>query len=142
MSNLENKDKTPFHILLAEDDPDDQELIKEAFSEIDVTFTLQIVKDGKSVINYLETTPDKKLPCLIVLDYNMPELNGAQVLQELYDKPRYRHIPKVIFSTSGNQLYIQEALKKGAHAYKIKPSDYSSLLQIAREMVDLCGKAA
>ncbi len=142
MSNLENTHTSQLTILLAEDDPDDQELIKEAFSEADVSFVLQIVKDGKSAIKYLEATPDKKLPCLIVLDYNMPELNGAEVLQHLYDKPRYKNIPKVILSTSGNQYYVQEALKKGAYAYKIKPSNYTKLVEIAKEMIDLCNRAA
>jgi CheY-like chemotaxis protein len=142
MSHLEKTHKPNLTILLAEDDPDDQELIKEAFSDADVSFVLQIVKDGKSVIRYLETTPDKKLPCLIVLDYNMPELNGAEVLQHLYDQPRYKHIPKVILSTSSNQFYVQEALKKGAYAYKVKPSNYPKLVEIAKEMIALCSKAA
>ncbi len=142
MSNLEDTHNPHLTILLAEDDPDDQELIKEAFSEADISFELKIVKDGKSAINYLEATPDKKLPCLIVLDYNMPELNGAEVLQHLYDKPRYKKIPKVILSTSGNKFYIQEALKKGAYAYRIKPSNYTRLVEIAKEMIDLCNSAA
>jgi CheY-like chemotaxis protein len=77
--------KESYTILLADDDPDDQELIVHAFTEVSPSFRLHIVNDGKEVINFLSTVSDNKLPCLIVLDYNMPELNGAQVLQKLTD---------------------------------------------------------
>ena len=63
-------------ILLAEDDPDDQELIRIAFSEVEGNYQLQVVNDGKEALEYLKAAA--QLPCLIVLDYNMPELNGAQ----------------------------------------------------------------
>src|SRR4028118_1263749 len=95
-----------YTILLAEDDPDDQELIVHAFTEINESFNLHIVNDGKEALDFLTSTSDSKLPCLIVLDYNMPELNGAQVLQKLTGNKRYQDIPKIILSTSGNPTYI------------------------------------
>ncbi|HZF63372.1 MAG TPA: response regulator [Chitinophagaceae bacterium] len=129
-------------ILLAEDDRDDQELLKDAFEEVDPSCSLHIVENGKSVLDYLNNAPDDQLPCLIILDYNMPELNGGQVLQKLLDKPRFRTIPKVVLSTSGNTKYVKEAMDKGAHAYRVKPYDFSRLVAIAKEMLDLCNKAA
>ncbi|MCW3108771.1 MAG: response regulator receiver [Segetibacter sp.] len=131
-----------YTILLADDDPDDQELIVHAFTEVSPSFNLHIVNDGKEVIDFLSATSDNKLPCLIVLDYNMPELNGAQVLQKLTSNKRYEKIPKIILSTSGNPKYIEDCLHKGADAYRIKPDNFSQLVVLAKEMLDLCGKAA
>ncbi|MGI8635789.1 MAG: response regulator [Segetibacter sp.] len=129
-------------ILLADDDPDDQELIVHAFTEVSPSFKLHIVNDGKEVLEFLSTVSDNRLPCLIVLDYNMPELNGEQVLQQLTNDKRYEGIPKVILSTSSNPKNIQDCLVKGAHAYRVKPDNFSQLVVLAKEMLELCSKAA
>ena len=131
-----------YTILLAEDDLDDQELILNAFTEISPRFKLHIVNDGKEVIDFLATTSDNKLPCLIVLDYNMPVLNGAQVLQMLIAEDRYKNIPKIVLSTSSNPKYVQDCLGKGANAYRVKPDSYSQLVMLAKEMLDICDRAA
>jgi CheY-like chemotaxis protein len=131
-----------YTILLAEDDPDDQELIVHAFTEISGSFNLHIVNDGKEALDFLTSISDSKLPCLIVLDYNMPELNGAQVLQKLTGNKRYQDIPKIILSTSGNPTYIQDCLHKGAHAYRVKPDNFHELIVLAKEMLEMCGNAA
>lgn len=130
-----------YTILLAEDDLDDQEFIQNAFSVVDPTFQLHAVRDGRAVLQYLEEAGNH-LPCLIILDYNMPLMNGIEVLTELYEEERYRHIPKVILSTADNPKYVQDAIAKGAYAYKVKPSSFSEVLEIVREMVQLCAKAA
>lgn len=129
-----------YTILLADDDPDDQELIVHALTEVSPSFNLHIVNDGKEAIEFLTGVSDDKLPCLIVLDYNMPELTGAQVLHMLTDNRWYNKIPKIIFSTSGNPQYMEDCMQKGAAAYKVKPDNYTQLLLIAREMLELCGK--
>jgi CheY-like chemotaxis protein len=131
-----------FTILLADDDPDDQELILHAFSKVGPSFNLHIVNDGKEVIEFLSASSDNKLPCLIVLDYNMPELNGAQVLQKLSKENRYKNIPKVVLSTSNNPKYIQDCLGKGADAYRVKPDNFNQLVIIAKEMMALCSAGA
>ena len=129
-------------ILLADDDPDDQELIVHAFTEVSPSFKLHIVNDGKQLIEFLTTVSDSRLPCLIVLDYNMPELNGEQVLQKLSNNKRYEGIPKIILSTSSNPKNIKDCLGKGAHAYRVKPDNFSELVVLAKEMLDLCANAA
>ena len=136
-----NSSTSHINILLAEDDPDDQDLIREAFKEIGISFSLHVVENGNNVLEYLDKLPDTTLPNLIILDYNMPEMNGAQVLQKLCESVRYTSIPKVVLSTSNNIRYIKEAEEKGAQAYCVKPSNFSKLVAIAREMIDLC-KAA
>ena len=130
------------HILLAEDDLDDQELLKEAFLNADPSFVLHIEHNGKNALDYLDQLHEKALPSVIILDYNMPELNGAQVLEKLYARERYRSIPKVVLSTSNNYKYVEESLSKGTIAYRVKPYDFSDLVAIAREMIHFCRKSA
>ena len=129
-------------ILVAEDDPDDQELIAIAFSKADPSIKLCIVNNGRAVLDYLQNATDTNLPCVILLDYNMPELNGAQVIQSISPDKRFAVIPKIILSTSDNPQYIEDALQKGANAYKIKPDNFQQLVSIAEEMAALCKQAA
>ena len=68
-------------IPLGEDDPDDQEMLKDVFSDIDNSFILFFVNNGKEVLSALEKLDDEQMPCLIVPDYNMPCLNGADILK-------------------------------------------------------------
>jgi CheY-like chemotaxis protein len=81
---------------------------------------------------------DIELPRLIVLDYNMPELNGAEILKELKRNPRYNGIPKIIWSTSGSELYKKQCLDSGAQEYFIKPSSMKELEVIARHLLTYC----
>ncbi len=125
-------------ILLGEDDPDDQELLKEVFSSVDNSFILFFVDNGKEVLSALEKLNEEQQPCLIVLDYNMPGLNGADILKEINRRDRYRETPKIIWSTSGSEKYKQICLGLGASNYVIKPSNSEDLEKIARYMLSLC----
>ena len=87
-------------ILLGEDDADDQEMLKEVFASIDTSFILFFVNNGSEILSALGKLRDDQMPCLIVLDYNMPGLNGADILKELSTNERYKNIPKVVWSTS------------------------------------------
>jgi len=80
-------------ILLGEDDPDDQDMLKEVFATIDNSFILFFVNNGKEVLSALEKLKNDQMPCLIVLDYNMPGLNGADILHEIGQNERYDSIP-------------------------------------------------
>jgi CheY-like chemotaxis protein len=125
-------------ILLGEDDPDDHEMLKEVFTSIDTSLTLFFVNNGKEVISALEKLKDDQMPCLIVLDYNMPGLNGADILMELKGNLRYKDIPKVVWSTSGSDKFRNLCLELGAIDYVIKPSSVKDLEKIARYMLSLC----
>jgi CheY-like chemotaxis protein len=125
-------------ILLGEDDIDDEELLKELFSSVDNSFSLTFINNGKQVIDYLNTLPDNSLPCLIVLDYNMPALNGADVLQELKNHSRYSSIPKIVWSTSQSEIYKKKCLELEATDYIIKPSRVNELLETIQYMLSFC----
>lgn len=124
-------------ILLADDDLDDQELLKEAFRQAAPLVEVEAVSFGKDVLNYLHKCPDNNLPCLIVLDYNMPDMNGAQVLSQLCLHERFRHIPAVIWSTSNAYLYKEVCKKNGAREYFQKPHQFEEMIRLCRQMYQL-----
>ena len=125
-------------ILLGEDDPDDQEMLKEVFTSIDTAFVLFFVNNGREIISALEKLKDEQMPCLIVLDYNMPGLNAADILRELSTNERYKNIPKVVWSTAGSEKFRSLCLELGALDYVIKPNNITDLERIARYMLSLC----
>lgn len=125
-------------IVLGEDDIDDEELLKELFSSIDSSFDLLFINNGKRVVEHLDTLADNHLPCLIILDYNMPELNGADILNELKNMPRYAGVPKIIWSTSQAESYRQKCLELGADDYIIKPSRVKDLVEAIQHMISFC----
>ncbi len=125
-------------ILLGEDDPDDQELLKEVFTSVDETLILFFVNNGNEVFSALEKLRDDQMPCLIVLDYNMPGLNGAEILRELSTNERYKNIPKVVWSTAGSEKFRNHCLEFGATDYIIKPNNIEGLEKTARYMLSLC----
>jgi CheY-like chemotaxis protein len=136
-NNLPTLSNSKF-ILIGEDDVDDQDFLKEIFSQVDDTFPLMFVQNGKQVVDFLEQQYDNDLPCLILLDYNMPELNGADILIQLKTKDRYHSIPKIIWSTSGSNTYKKSCLELGANDYFIKPSNVNELIDLVRKMVSIC----
>ena len=128
----------PLTILLADDDLEDLELIETAITNIDPDADLHKVTNGKEVIEYLSNLPDKKLPCLIILDYNMPELTGSEVLSLISKQKRYDAIPKVILSTSNTPFHIQQCKSNGATDYFVKPSNMKDLIYLAEKMLNYC----
>ena len=133
-----SKDLPSRFILLGEDDADDQEMLKEVFTSIDIAFILFFVNNGSEILSALEKLKDDQMPCLIVLDYNMPGLNGADILRELSTNERYKNIPKVVWSTSGSEKFRTLCLELGAIDYVIKPNDIEGLEKVARYMLSLC----
>lgn len=125
-------------IFLAEDDIDDQDFLKEALQAIDPAIQLFSFSSGLKFMNHLSNTPDGGLPCLIVLDYNIPEINGAEILQQLQKEDRFLSIPKVVWSTSDSDLYRQTCLSRGAKAYLVKPSSINGISETARQMLAFC----
>ncbi len=122
-------------ILLADDDPEDLELLQEALLQSEPGLKIHLADSGKKVIDFLTKSPDNDLPSLIVLDYNMPDVKGPEVLAKLHKETRYRGIPKIVWSTSNNNHYIRECMENGAATYFVKPSTTKELQQQAKEML-------
>ena len=125
-------------ILAADDDLEDLELMEDAFSSLKPDIALHKVTNGRAVIDYLNNRPDSDLPCLIILDYNMPELNGSQVLAKIGKEKRYADIPKLVLSTSSAPIHIHECMVNGAAEYYVKPNSLRELETLAKTMLSFC----
>jgi CheY-like chemotaxis protein len=125
-------------ILIADDDQEDLELLSEVILQLEADIKLHMVNNGSLVMDFLAKAKDEELPSLIVLDYNMPNMNGAEVLEQLCNDSRYQNIPKIIWSTSNNSSYIKECLEKGATSYFVKPATHKNLQEQAAQMLKMC----
>jgi CheY-like chemotaxis protein len=123
-------------ILLADDNPDDQSFIRDAFLYVNANVDLKILDNGYDLLQHLKVTEDKDLPSLIVLDYNMPRMNGVEVLEFLLKENRFKDIPKIMLSTSFYQVHIDHCIKIGADGYLIKPDNLFSWKKVALNMLE------
>ena len=120
-------------ILYADDDLDDKTWISEAGKMLNYSLDIDFVANGREVFNYLKTYLE--LPSLIVLDLNMPALDGRQTLQKLKASHEYKHIPVVIVTTSSNKADVEICNRLGASLYLVKPDSYSEWQNIVQQLV-------
>jgi len=109
------------YLLLADDDPDDRYLFLEAFRHQNPGILVEQVDGGMAALEYLKEAAD--LPVALVLDYQMPDLSGPEVLQQLAINDRYMHIVKIIWSNSQPDMKIEECKRLGADHYIKKPAN-------------------
>lgn len=125
-------------ILYADDDLDDILLVKEAFDQHINDIELVTVNDGKEALTFLLNLPEnKQLPCLIVLDVNMPKMDGKEVLIKLRSLNRFKHIPAILFTTS-SQLKDKEFASLYNAGFLTKPLSYNQMDNIASELINHC----
>ncbi|MGL6339689.1 MAG: response regulator [Waterburya sp.] len=137
------------NILLVEDNPDDRELMKLAFAEAEVAHNLIVVSDGIEALNYLlgqaESSEDSSvgvsnnrdltsLPAVILLDLNLPRINGIEVLQRIRAHPQTRLLPVVIISSSNEPQDIIDSYINGCNSYIRKPIHFTQLQNFVREI--------
>lgn len=109
-------------ILLAEDDADDRDLFSLMFKPREDIHILPIQQDGEELIQYLDQLIARnELPDLIVLDFNMPRMNGKQVLQQLKSCEKSTAIPVIIYSTYADDAFAEECMRLGAALVQLKP---------------------
>lgn len=119
------------NILMADDDMEDRMIVKQSFKEIYPSDEIDFAEDGIELLSALDKgRQEKKLPKLILLDLNMPRLNGVETLRKLKDVPEYNSIPVVIFSTAVNDMQRDECLSLGAQHYITKPATYDEATNI------------
>ena len=126
-------------VLYADDDPDDRMWVAEACKTADSNLKIQFVENGRQVLTFLEPLEPNDLPCLIVLDLNMPELDGRQTLLRLKANPLYGRIPVAIVSTSSNKIDRDVCQHLGASLFLIKPVMYQEWESIIRQLEPLSG---
>jgi CheY-like chemotaxis protein len=115
--------KTSKPILLVEDDEVDKMTIERVFTDLKVNTYLVPTYDGEEALDYLKS-PQNKKPCFILLDWNMPKMNGAEFLKVIKADDRLKKIPVVIHSTSSTREDINESFELGAAGYMVKSQNY------------------
>lgn len=125
-------------VLYADDDPDDRTLIQQAFKTYSHTVELKTFEDGVCLLQYINNAPmSEPLPCLIILDINMPRLDGKEVLAELRSKTEFEGIPVILFSTS--TLPSEKEFAKSFNAgFITKPLYTEQMYFLVDRMIDHC----
>ncbi|OJW82991.1 MAG: hypothetical protein BGO69_03690 [Bacteroidetes bacterium 46-16] len=125
-------------VLYADDDPDDLHLVEHAFSDYAQTVELKTFMDGEALLRYINEYKDAEpFPCLIIIDINMPRINGKEVLKKLRETAGYEDAPVVLFSTSTLPADMAFAKSYGA-GFMTKPLHYSQIYQLVDKMIDHC----
>lgn len=128
----------PFTILMADDDPDDQMLVKEAFDEVYLRNPLVLVNDGEELMDYLHRRGEysslegQPYPGLILLDLNMPKKDGREALKEIKSDKDLRRIPVIVLTTSKAEEDILKSYDLGANSYIVKPVKLKNLMDVSR----------
>jgi len=118
-------------ILLVEDDELDKMTVERALTDLRVKTQLVPTRDGKEALEYLRSRNNKK-PCFILLDWNMPRMNGEEFLTIVKADDRLKKIPVVIHSTSGTRDDIDKGFELGAAGYMVKSQDYEKSMNAIR----------
>lgn len=122
-------------ILLAEDDKDDQDFFHDFLHERTDIHLLPIAGNGEELLAYLDSVTE--LPDAIILDQNMPKLNGLQTLQQLKHTSRYSNITVMVYSTSTDESLIRKSSLLGATLVVSKPSSYKGYQRMIDELISL-----
>lgn len=115
-----------FHILVPEDNPADIRLIREGFRDFTVPYEIHSVRDGASAIQFLSHSgpySDAPRPNLVMLDLNMPGVNGHEVLEWIRSDTALDTVPVIVLSSSVNQTDVERAYRLRANSYLRKPPD-------------------
>lgn len=127
--------KKPY-ILLVEDNADDVELTKRAFSKNHIVNEIAVLTDGAQAIDFLfgNANPYEGLPQFILLDLKLPKISGLEVLERIRSDETTRYIPTVILTSSKQEEDLLEGYRLGANSYVRKPVDFNEFVEAVRQV--------
>jgi CheY-like chemotaxis protein len=137
-----SSDSSTIHILLAEDDPDDRLLTRRALEKSRLANTIQAVEDGEELMQYLRhegkyADPDSApRPGLILLDLNMPRMDGREALKKIKSDAELRRIPVIVLTTSEAEQDILQSYDLGVNAFVTKPVTFDDLANALQALGD------
>jgi CheY-like chemotaxis protein len=131
---------TPLQILVAEDNPADVFLIRQALNEHGLRYELHVVTDGAEALHLLCRIKNGEAPCpdLILLDLNLPKRNGKEILQYIKALPQYSCTPVVIVTSSDSLVDRYDTARLGARSYFRKPSSLAEFMQLGHVVKTVC----
>ncbi|GEL47681.1 two-component system response regulator [Cellulomonas hominis] len=124
-------------VLLVEDDPGDVLMTREAFEDNKVANRLAVVSDGVSALAYLRKEgehADARTPDLVLLDLNLPRMDGREVLEAMKNDDALRSIPVVVLTTSEAEEDVVRSYSLHANAYVTKPVDFERFIEVVRQI--------
>ncbi len=124
---------------MVEDNPGDAILIKEAFKENRIECHLIVVGDGEEALDYLKKQgkfADVKRPDIILLDLNLPVMNGFEFLRRVKSESLFKSIPVIVLTSSRSDLDIREVWELNANCYIVKPSDLDGYIETVKKIHD------
>ncbi|HEX5560082.1 MAG TPA: response regulator [Nocardioidaceae bacterium] len=124
-------------VLLVEDDPGDVLMTREAFEDNKVANNLYVVNDGVSAMQFLRKEGEHAnapTPDLVLLDLNLPRMDGREVLAALKEDPDLRRIPVVVLTTSEAEEDVLRSYSLHANAYVTKPVDFHRFIEVVRQI--------
>ncbi len=129
----------PVVILMAEDNPTDVMLTREALASAKLLYTLHVVEDGIEVMEFLRQQgkyAEAPRPDIILLDLNMPRRNGLEVLAGLKADANLKNIPVIVLTTSNSDEDVAKAYENHANYYIRKPVDFDGFTQVVQSVQD------
>lgn len=129
-------EKYNLHIIIAEDDIDDADVISETFTNNPNFSKVSLVANGEELLNYLKD-PANENPDVILTDINMPIIDGIEALQEILNTHELKNIPCFVYSTSINPAYKEKCDHLGVKAYLIKPYTFEAFAEIPKTILSI-----
>lgn len=131
--------ENPKYILYADDDTEDQDLLTDMFAKIDDGVQIVCVENGRKALGFLDALQSgEDLPCLIILDINMPQMDGIATLKKISSHHDYHNIPVCMFSTGKSENEVAVAKEFGAVDFFKKPIDFDTLKNITSKFLNYC----
>jgi CheY-like chemotaxis protein len=126
-------------VLCVDDDPDDRELIRIAIFKADPSYSVVHATNGKEALQYLTRADETELPCLVILDINMPVMDGKQTLAEIKKNEKWNEVPVVVFSTSSHPADLRFCERYGVELVT-KPSNFKEITVEAARLLRHCSE--
>ena len=139
MSTEQTQAGREIQVLLVEDDPGDVLMTREAFADYKIHNELHVVDDGEQAMAFLRQEGDfagRPRPDLVLLDLNLPRMDGREVLQAIKTDPELASIPVVVLTTSESEDDVLRSYSLHANAYVTKPVDFTRFIEVVRQIDD------
>ncbi|ADV82887.1 response regulator [Terriglobus saanensis] len=139
MIEISKENRKQLQVLLVEDSLGDVRLTREAFREVNDTIPLHVVSDGVEAMSFLERTGEHEnapLPDLILLDLNLPRMDGREVLGNIKKNDKFKMIPVLILTTSEAEVDINNSYRLHANCYLIKPVQFEEFELLVKSVND------